>query len=70
MDVPAVVTLDCASLDARVLAIDRQDDLVDDVPRALVIDDASRAELADREETGAGQEFVGALLLLAPGQEG
>ena len=41
---------------------DRQDDLVDHVARAFVVDDGPRPELGDGQEARAGQEFV----LVAP----
>ena len=46
----------------RLVPLDRQDHLVDQVPRALVVDVAARAELRDREEARARQELVLALL--------
>ena len=42
------------------LALDRQDDLVDHVAGALVVEDAARAELGDGEEARAAQELVAA----------
>src|SRR5208337_386086 len=55
--------------DRSVAVGDRQDDLVDDVGGALVIDDAARAELGDRQEARAREEFVAALDAFPRGDE-
>jgi hypothetical protein len=47
------------AVERGLVAADRQDDLVDLVARALVIDDGARTELGDGQEPRAAQEVVG-----------
>src|SRR5208337_404112 len=55
--------------DRSIAVGDWQDHLVDDVAGALVIDDAARAELGDRQESRAREEFVTALDAFPRGDE-
>src|SRR5581483_12491685 len=48
----------------------RQKDPVDEVARALVVDDAARPELGDREETRPLQELVASLPIATRRDEG
>src|SRR5262245_14774266 len=71
MHVPAALALDGATLDAGavLVSLDGENDLVDHVARALVVDDAARAELGDCEEARTGEELVHTPLLATAGQE-
>ena len=62
MEVPAdFASLDLLGLQLVALqSLGGKHDLGDPIPRALVIDDAPRSELADREEPGSGEVVVAA----------
>ena len=51
----------------RLLVPDRQDHLVDDVLRALVVDERPRPELGDRQEARTGEKLICRSWHAAPG---